>query len=359
MAPGPARDRGPVGPVGFALLGAGAGAAAHAEALAGLPGARLAAVADPDLARAQALTARYGGVAVAEPEAALARDDVHAACVVAPNDRHGPLARAAARRGKAVLVEKPLAHRLDAAQAIVDDCAAAGVPLGVVLQNRFAPEVAALRAALQGGRLGRLVGGGIAVRCHRTAAYFEAGPWRRRAEAAGGGALIVQGIHMLDLLDWLAGPITPIAGHAATRVHPVGVEDVLAATVALPDGAPATVFCTTAAAPEFPARLELFGTAGSAVVLEARGSVRVWQGDGRAEGLAELAALEGGLAARLAAPWPMGVSVELHRAVLADFAECVRTGRPPAVDGAAGLRLQALVERIYATARVSAAGGCR
>lgn len=334
--------------VGFALLGAGAGAEAHAEALAGLPGARLVAVADPDLGRARALAGRWGGVALDAHDAALARPDVEAVCLVVPNHLHAPLALAAAQRGVAVLLEKPLGRDLAEARTIVDACAAHGVPLGLVLQNRFAPEVLALRADLHAGRLGSLVGATVLVRCDRDDRYFAAGPWRGRPETAGGGALLIQGIHMLDLLDWLAGPVAGATASAATRKHAIGVEDVLAATLELSGGAPATLLATTAATPEFPARVEVYGTAGSAVVLEARGVVRVWRGPA---GLGALAALEGETAARLTARWPAGAAVELHRALLADFAASLRARRPPAVDGTAGLRLQALVDAIYAAAR--------
>jgi UDP-N-acetyl-2-amino-2-deoxyglucuronate dehydrogenase len=335
--------------LGFALLGAGAGAEAHADALARLPEARLVAVADPDLARARALAGRVGAAALDDPEAALACPGVEAACLAVPNHLHAGLARAAAHRGLAVLVEKPLGRDLAEARAIVAACAEQRVPLGLVLQNRFAPEVRALRAELAAGRLGTLVGAAVLVRCERDARYFAAGPWRARRETAGGGVLLIQAIHMLDLLDWLAGPVAAGAAAAATRAHPVDVEDVLVATLELPGGAPASLLATTAARPECPARVELYGTAGSAVVLEARGVVRVWHG---AAGLPALAAVEAEMAARLAAPWPAGGAVELHRALLADFVASVRAGRPPAVDGSAALRLQALVESIYAAARL-------
>jgi predicted dehydrogenase len=342
--------------IGVALLGAGAGATAHAEALRDLAGAALRVVADPDLERARRLAAPHGAAAVADPETALARDDVAVAVIVAPNHLHGPLARAAAGHGRAVLVEKPLAGDLGEAQAIVDACAARGVPLGLVLQNRFAPAVRALRADLAAGRLGRLVGGTVLVRCDRREGYFQAGPWRARREVAGGGALLIQGIHMLDLLDWLVGPVAVRAAAAATRKHAVGVEDVLSATLELPDGAPAALLVTTAAVPEFPMRAELYGTEGSAVILEARGTVRVWRGGPGGAGLGELAALEGELGARLAAPWPAGTTAALHRALLAEFLEALGAGRRPEVDGDAALRLQRLVEAIYAAARDHAAG---
>lgn len=337
-------------PIGFVLAGAGAGAEAHAAALAALPAARLVAVVDPDLPRARALAGRHGAIALDDLDAALARPDVAAVCLAVPNHLHAPMARAAARHGVAVLVEKPLGRNLAEAQGIVDACASHGVPLGLVLQNRFAHDVATLRADLAAGRLGDLVGAAVLVRCDRDVRYFAAGPWRGQRALAGGGSLLIQGIHMLDLLDWLAGPVVAVSATLATRKHAVDVEDVLAATLELTGGAPATLLATTAATPEFPARVEIYGTIGSAVVLEARGTVRVWRGS---TGLLALGNLEQDLAQRLAAPWP-GTAVELHRALLQDFIESLRAGRLPAVDGAAALRLQALVGAIYAAARTGA-----
>jgi predicted dehydrogenase len=336
-------------PLGFALLGAGAGAAAHVQAFHGLARARLLVVADPDLARARRL-ARGGSRAVADPRAALDVPGVQAACIVAPNHLHAPLAALAARRGRAVLLEKPPARDLAEAEALVETCARHAVPLGLVLQNRFAAEARALREAVRARALGRLVAATVVVRCCRDGAYFRAGRWRARRERAGGGALLVQGIHTLDLLDWIAGPVVAAVGRADTRKHAVGVEDIVSAVLELRGGAAATLLVTTAASPEFPARLELYGTRGTAVLLEARGTVRVWRSDGAAEDLRALAALEADMAGRLTAPWPAGTTSDLHRAVLADFVDSVRRGRPPAVDGAAALRLQRLTETIYRAA---------
>lgn len=336
--------------LGFALLGAGAGAGPHAEALGSLAEARLVAVADPDLDRARRLAGRFGAVPLDDPAAALARADVAAVCIVAPNHLHAPLAAAAAQRGVAVLLEKPLARDLAEAEAVVATCRQHGVPFGLVLQNRFAPEVRALRDAVHDGRLGRLVGASVMVRCDRRPAYFRAGPWRAGRETAGGGALLIQGIHFLDLLDWIAGPALAVTAQLATRKHDVEVEDVLAATFELPGGVPAAFLVTTAAMPEFPVRLELFGTEGSAVLLEARGSLRLWWG-GAPETLGELARLEGELAAGLTASWPAGTSADLHRALIADFVASLRLRHPPAVDDCAGLRLQAVVDATYRAAR--------
>jgi len=345
----------PPGAIGFALLGAGAGAALHAEALATLPGVRLAVVADPDVARARALAARHGVPALDDPHAALDREDVHAACVVAPNHQHAALAAAAAARGVAVLVEKPLGRDAREARVVVDACAAGGVPLGLVLQNRFAPEAVTLRAVLREGRLGRIVGATLWVRDHRDARYFAAGPWRGTPGTSGGGVLRIQAIHLLDLLDWLLGPLAVVGARLDTRAHAVTVEDVLSATLALGDGAPAALFATTGAPIAFPARLDVLGTDGLAVLWEAAGAVRAWHGPPGPDARAAIAALEAAMAARLGRPWPEGITADLHRALLADFAASLRAGRPPTVDGRAALRIQGLIDAVYLAARAGAA----
>jgi len=344
----------PAGPIGFVLLGAGAGAAAHAEALTTLPGARLVAVVDPDLARARRLAGSHGADAADAPEAALTRDDVHAACVVAPNHAHAALAGLAAAHGVAVLVEKPVGRDADEARQIVARCDAAGVPMGVVLQNRFAPEALALRATIRTGGLGQLVGAVVLVRDHRDAGYFAAGPWRGQRERAGGGALRIQAIHMVDLLEWLVGPVGSVTAAMATRRHAVEVEDVLSASLELADGGPVSLFATTAAPVESPTRIEIFGTEGWAVLLEARAAIRVWHGRPGPEALAAVAALDAEMAARLDRPWPDGTTPELHRALLAAFVASLRAGRAPAPGAPEAVRIQRLLDAIYAAARTGA-----
>ncbi len=344
----------PAGPIGFVLLGAGAGAAAHAEALTTLPEARLVAVVDPDLTRARRLAGPYGADASDAPEAALARDDVQAVCIVAPNHTHAALARLAAARGAAVLVEKPVGRDADEAQGIVASCDAAGVPMGVVLQNRFAPEAIALRETIRAGGLGRLVGAVVLVRDHRDARYFAAGPWRGRRERAGGGALRIQAIHMVDLLEWLVGPVGSVAAAMATRHHAVEVEDVVSASLELLDGAPVSLFATTAAPVESPTRIEIFGTEGWAVLLEARAAIRVWHGRPGPEALAAVAALDAEMAARLDRPWPGGTTPELHRTLLAAFVTSLRAGQAPSPGATEAVRIQRLLDAIYAAARTGA-----
>jgi UDP-N-acetyl-2-amino-2-deoxyglucuronate dehydrogenase len=344
----------PAGPIGFALLGAGAGAGAHAEALATLPGARLVAVVDPDLGRARRLALPHGAEAADAPEAALARRDVQAACIVAPNHAHVALAGAAAAHGVAVLVEKPVGRDAGEAEAIVASCDTAGVPIGVVLQSRFAPEAIALRERIQAGGLGRLVGAVALVRDHRDAGYFEAGPWRGRRDRSGGGVLRVQAIHTVDLLEWLLGPVVRVTAATATRRHAVEVEDVVSASLELADGIPAALFATTAAPVESPTRIEIFGTEGWAVLLEARAAVRAWHGPPGPEALRAVAALDAEMAARLDRPWPHGTTPELHRALLAAFVLSLRTGRAPAPGGPAAVRIQRVLDTIYAAAREGA-----
>jgi predicted dehydrogenase len=344
----------PAGPIGFVLLGAGAGADAHAAALGTLPEARLVAVIDPNHARARRLAEPHGADSGGAPEAALARDDVQAACIVAPNHAHAALARLAAAHGVAVLVEKPVGRDADEAQGIVTSCAAAQVPMGVVLQNRFAPETIALRETIRAGGLGRLVGALVLVRDHRDARYFAAGPWRGRREHAGGGVLRIQAIHMLDLLEWLLGPVAWVTAAMATRRHAVEVEDVVSASLELADGAAVSLFATTAAPVESPTRIEIFGTEGSAVLLEARGALRVWQGRPGPEALAAVAALDAEMAARLDRPWPDGMTPELHRALLVAFLASLRAGRAPSPGATAAVRIQRLLDAIYAAARTGA-----
>ena len=140
----------------------------------------------------------------------------------------------------------------------------------------------------------------------------------------------------------------------ATRRHAVEVEDVVSASLELADGIPASLFATTAAPVESPTRIEIFGTEGWAVLLEARAAVRVWHGPPGPQALAAVAALDAEMAARLDRPWPDGTTPELHRTLLAAFVASLRAGRAPSPGGAAAVRIQRVLDAIYAAARTGA-----
>ena len=186
-------------------------------------------------------------------EALLERPDVDAVCLCTPSGQHVEQALAAARAGKHVLVEKPIALRLEDADAMIAACRDAGVRLGVALQRRTEPANRALHDAIRAGELGQLVLGTATVPYFRPQSYYDSAAWRGTWSLDGGGALMNQGIHLVDLLLWLMGGDAEVVGASGGVVgHEIEVEDCVVAALRFSGGARGTIVATTAAAPGFP-----------------------------------------------------------------------------------------------------------
>ena len=333
---------GPGAAMRFGILGCGVISSIHARALASMPGVRLRAVADEDGDRAAAL-ARDTGADVLTPERLVCHGEVDAICICTPPGAHAAAACAAAGAGKHLVVEKPIDISLAAADRIIDACRRGGVGLAVISQHRFDRGVVRLKAAIDEGRLGRLALGDAVVKWYRPQQYYDA-DWKGKREVAGGGALINQGIHFVDLLLHLMGPVDRVTGRCATIGHDTEVEDVALGWLRYRNGAAGTVYVTTAAYPGARERIEVTGDRGTAVVDGDR--VLRWAVDGEepATDEPEEVLSDAELADRM---------VEVHRRQLADAVEAFRTGREPLIGGAEGRAALEVVDAIY---RSSATG---
>jgi predicted dehydrogenase len=337
--------------LGFGIVGAGMVARYHARAIAATATARLVAICRADVARSAEAAADFGVPAEATLEALLARPDVDAVCLCTPSGQHAGQTMAASRAGKHVLVEKPMALDLVDADRMIAACRDAGVRLGVVLQRRTEPGFRALHDAIRVGELGDLVLANASVPYFRAQSYYDSAAWRGTWALDGGGALMNQGIHLVDLLLWLMGGEAEVVGAVAgpTR-HAIEVEDAVVAALRFSSGAPGTLLATTAAAPGFPHRVEIYGTRGGAQV-EGDTVVR-WEGDrprpplGEARGLLDRPAT----VVAGAGSSPTGIDTRGHIRVLADFVAAIHDGREPAIDGVEGRRSLALVLAVYRAA---------
>jgi predicted dehydrogenase len=331
----------------FGIAGAGLAASFLAGAIARVPGARLTAVCRTDATRAAETAARFGVPCETSLESLLARDDVDAVGICTPSGLHAPQAIAAARAGKHVLVDKPMALSLAGADETIATCRQAGVLLSVMFQRRANPALAHLHAAIAQGALGRLVLGSVSVPYLRTQAYYASAPWRTTRELDGGGALINQGIHLVDLLLWLMGDVARVRAEAATLVRAIPVEDCLAATLVFRNGALGAITATTATSPGFPHRVEVYGAEGG-VQIEGEDIVR-WetragpQPGTRPESSGPSAAGAGASAA--------GISLDNHTGLVADLVDAIRGQRAPLVPGEEGRRALALVLAAYESAQ--------
>ena len=242
------------------IVGCGKVAHLHAAALAKIPGVELAAVADADPARATDFAAKYGARAVSE------LDGVDAAIVCTPHPQHAEPAIAALNAGLHVLVEKPLASTVADCDRMIEAAGRAGVRLGVVSQRRWFEPVRRMKAAIDAGKIGRPILGAVTMYSWRDEAYYRSDPWRGRWDTEGGGVLINQSPHHIDLLLWMMGPVEEVIGRWANLSHPyVEVEDTAAAILRFRSGALATITVSLCQMPGIYTKIHVHGSNGASI----------------------------------------------------------------------------------------------
>ncbi|ROP29502.1 Gfo/Idh/MocA family protein [Couchioplanes caeruleus] len=343
----------------FAVIGCGNIGALHARLIAEATGrAALVAVLGRTPARAGPLARRYGCDWSTDLADLLARDDVDAVSVCTPSGTHGTIALAALERGKHVLVEKPIDIDVATADRLIAASRRHDRRLGVVSQHRFDPATRVVAEALRAGRLGVPTAVQVEVPLWRSPQYYATGGWRGTRAMDGGGALMNQGVHLVDLMLALCGPAVEVDARTARRVHEgIEVEDVVAATIHFASGALGTLLATTAAYPGLTTRLAVYGSRGSAVIDNDRLAYfhAAAEGDD-VGGFGAYGAANQAAAVLPADPeWeadrdPYGMPLRPHRDQIADFCDAVARGRAPHVDGAEGRRALALVRAVYAAA---------
>ena len=331
------------------LIGAGNISGTHARACSGLPDVRVAAVYAPTRAHAARLAAETGAATCDTLEALLAHRPLDMVAIGSPSGLHAEQGIAAARAGLHVLVEKPIDVTSERADALIAAAANASVTLGVIFQDRFKPGVRRLKVIVDEGRLGAPVLASARVKWYRPPDYYSASTWRGTLAFDGGGALINQAVHTVDLLLWLFGPVRVCAERRRRASTPSSGghgrgHDRFAS------GALGTIEATTAAYPGYARRIELTGSNGTAI-LDGDALVAVDLRDASAD----LAPHEGGgphdPPENVASPVVSDVGA--HRAVFDDFIRAMRTGGRPGCDGAEGRRSVEVIEAIY---RASATG---
>ena len=332
--------------LGFAILGAGMVAEYHLNALQECAdlGARLVGVGHYNPARYEDISQRFGAPASSYDDL-LANPAVDAVCICTPSGQHAQQAIAAASSGKHVLVEKPMAISLADADAMIAACRANGVQLGVCLQRRAEPLFRRVHDAIHGGDLGEITLGVVTMPYFRDEPYYAQAEWRGTWAMDGGGVLMNQGIHIIDLLLWFLGDPVEVHAFADSRHRSVEIEDTAGAVLRFANGSVATITATVATEPGFPHRLEVYGTNGG-IQIEGESVLR-W-------GLADesKATVE---------PWPVateqvdpgmagdprGISTSGHIAILKDFIAGIRRGEDPVIDGAEGRRSLAAILAVY------------
>lgn len=336
----------------FAIVGFGAIGPVHLEALNNVADAEPVVAIDTDAGRREAAAERYGIATAASLDKALASHSFDAVAVCTPPGSHAEVALAAARAGKHVVIEKPIAATLEDADRLIEVCASHDAQIAVVHQRRFDPVFERVRALVDAGSFGRVVLAGAFVPLWRSREYFAEVPWRGEWAATGGGALTSQAIHWVDLLLALLGDVVRVTGHAATLHHAVDVEDTVAAVLEFRSGALGTILAGTAVYagdatsesmyPSLPERLEIYGTEGSVVLVDGTPATWVF-----ADGTSRPPAPDFEVQARFVGPRYVSEYAEMYRNIVKAF----RAGRPPRVDGVEARRTFAVVNAVYESSR--------
>ena len=335
-------------PIRIGVLGAGSISDTHARAALAVPGVQIAAVYGRNVEKAQRLAERYGGVAFDSLEGFLDHRPMDLVAIGSPSALHAEQGIAAAERGLHVLVEKPLDVTTARADALIAAADRAGVKLGVFFQDRLKPDVVKMKAMVDAGVLGRPVLASGRVKWYRPPEYYGGSRWRGTFALDGGGALINQAIHTIDVLLHLWGPIASVDARSGTQLHKIEVEDTLVATLQFANGALGVFEASTAVFPGYARRVELTGSNGT-VTLEHDELIGVDLKEPDARFPPPVADARDAAPANAASPTVSDATP--HRRILEDFVRAIQTGGRPVCDGPEGRRSVVVVEAIYASAR--------
>ncbi|HVV44548.1 MAG TPA: Gfo/Idh/MocA family oxidoreductase [Bryobacteraceae bacterium] len=325
------------------IVGTGAISHKHAQAYRNI-GFKVAACFDINPANGKAFAEKYGGVAVSSVEELCKLPEVEFLDVCTfPDYRMQPLELAAKYR-KHVQVQKPMAINTEVCRKMIEVAKSAGIVLGVVSQHRFDDSCLFLRRAIDAGRLGRLIQCDAYVKWYRSAEYYSR-PIKGSWATEGGGALINQAIHQIDVLRWLAGPVKDIkAMWQLGALHKIESEDVVNALLRYENGATGVIQASTALWPGYSERVELHGTKGSAIMTGDQ--LTAWDVQGDEEfAKTDPPPISSGVAS--GASDPMAISLTPFERQFQDFAKACKNGTKPLVSGEEGLQALEIVERIY------------
>lgn len=331
------------------LVGCGKIALTHIAALNEVSEADFVACCDVDESRAKAIAEQYGVPNVFADAGEMVRSGkVDAILVCTPHPFHAPVVIAAAEAGVHSLCEKPISVGLAEADSMVAAAEKAGVNFGVIFQRRFWPAAQRIRKAIDDGKLGALTFGETSSRLWRGPDYYGSDPWRGKWATEGGGVLMNQAVHMIDMFQWFMGPAVEVFGRHATLKHGayIDVEDTVAATVVFANGALGIIQAGTSYYPPTGFRVSVHGDAGPVI--------SVWENPESTQGVNDVWTIPGEEAAR--ADWEAEDKEKpgfplFHQLQIQDFLQSIVEHRPPAVTGAEAVRSLEIIQAIYQSTR--------
>ncbi len=336
--------------VKFGIVGTGAIAKVHMDAIRQTDNAELYIVYDKITERAAEFAKRNGCRHALTFEDLLA-SDVQALTIATPSGLHAEVAIPAARAGKHILCEKPLEVTVSKTNDLVRTCESSNVRLSAVFQSRYARSVQVIKQAVDAGRFGEPVLATASVRWFRNKEYYSNAGWRGTWSLDGGGALMNQGIHTVDLLLYFNGDVSEVTGRTARLLHKsIEVEDTVVAMLKFKNDSLGTVEASTACAPGFPRRVELSGTKGSVIMEDDR--ITRWTFSEEKPEDEEIRRVCGaGEGMHGGSGDPNAISCEGHRRQISELAEAIMNGHGLTTPGAEGKRAVELICAVYESAR--------
>ncbi len=339
------------------LIGCGKVGHLHAVALAALPESQFVAVCGRSMEKAGPFAAKYGVKAYTDVSQMVATEKLDVVCMCTPHPEHAAPTIAAARAGVHVLVEKPLASSLADCDAMLAAAQAGGATIGMVCQRRFYPPCQRIRQAIDAGKLGIPVLGTAVMFGWRDEAYYKSDPWRGSWKSEGGGVLVNQAPHQLDLLVWYLGEIEEVFGYWANLNHPyIEVEDTAIAVVRFKSGGLGNIIVSNSQNPAIHARVSVHGSNGASAGVQTDGGAMfvagqtgtieppyndMWTIPGEEALLPQWKAEDAKLFGSVN---PMEY---FHRLQIQDFLQSITERRPPATTGEEGRRVVELFTAIY------------
>jgi predicted dehydrogenase len=329
----------------FAIVGTGSIAGHFIKSIQEIDGCEVTALCSSNEDRARAAQERFGIIAYSDLTGLLEKEEVDIVCICTASGLHLQPALTAANAGKHVLCEKPLEINTQRVDQMIQACANNQVKLGGIFQNRYSDDFVKLQQVVESGLLGKMVAINAMIPWYRSDSYYGDSQWRGTLEGDGGGALINQGIHTVDLFHLLGGPVSEVFGKVLTTTHDIEGEDLAMAIVTFKSGLIGQIQASTSMWPGYPERLEVFGEKGS-IILEG-GTISHFNVQGLERKTAASSASSSGSSN------PMAISHQLHRKQIMNFATAVRSNTQPAVDGLEGRKAVALIEGIYRSSRLN------
>jgi predicted dehydrogenase len=327
----------------FGIIGCGGIANTHAEALLTIKGAKLIGICGGTPDEPKEFAAKYGIKSFNSTDELLESDEIDAVCICTPSGFHAPIAINAAQHKKHAIIEKPLALTKESAKKIIKAFKANGVTGSVISQLRFSTDIREAREMIRSGKIGKIIMANLVMKYSRSQAYYDQGNWRGTWKLDGGGALMNQGIHGVDMLLFLLGEVKNVHGYIRTLTHKIEVEDNVAAVLEFKSGALGTIIASTSMNPAKNKYIEIHGGKGTIVIEE--DMIRSICIEGEKEYVCDVRAAESATNHL--------VKAKGHIQQLQDFTEALQENRAPYVTLEDGMRAVSLITSVYGSSKTN------